>query len=84
MLPFADWFPLIMVGGVFTTIGALKVYGFSHGIVGGRDKPASCRLMGSCPSWSWPINIGMTALFWIIGLACLAKLVWLAFHPAAQ
>lgn len=30
MIAFADWFPLLMIGTVFTTFGLLKVYGFRH------------------------------------------------------
>ncbi len=77
MIPFADWFPLAMVGGTFATLGFLKVYGFRKGIVGGRGKPARCSLLGSCPTWSKQINVGMTVLFLSIAFGCLAILLWL-------
>jgi len=64
----ADWLPPLAVGLPFTTLGLLKVYGFRKGIIGGGGKPASCRLLGRCPSWSKQINILLIALFLAIGL----------------
>jgi hypothetical protein len=75
MIALADWLPLAAVGVIFTTVGLLKVYGFRKGIVGGGGKPASCRLLGSCPSWSRQINILMVVLLLGIGLSCLAVLL---------
>jgi hypothetical protein len=80
MIPFADWFPLTVVGSTFTTLGVLKVYGFSRGIVGGAGKSAACRILGCCPTWSRQINLGMTALFFVIGLGCFGILVWTVLH----
>jgi hypothetical protein len=36
---FAEWFPPLLVGTVFTLIGCVKLYGLSRGVVGDRDKP---------------------------------------------
>ena len=77
MIAFADWFPLLFVGGLFTTMGLLKVYGFRHNIVGGGGKPWGTRLRGSCPTWSKHLNVTMTVLFFVIGLSCLSILSWL-------
>ena len=76
MIALADWLPLTMVGATFSTLGFLKVYGFTHGIVGGAGKPARCRLLGSCPTWSRRLNVGMPVLFLAIGLGGLGILVW--------
>lgn len=81
MIPFSDWFPLAAVGGTFTTLGLLKVYGFSKGIVGGGGRPATCRLLGRCPSWSKQLNWAMTALFLGIGLVNLGILLALLLKP---
>ena len=77
IIPLADWLPLAAIGITFTTLGLLKVYGFRKGIVGGGGKPVACRLLGSCPSWSRPINIAVTLLFLAIGIVNLAELAWL-------
>ena len=74
MAALADWLPPACVGIAFTTIGALKIYGFSRGIVGGGCKPAAQRLCGSCPSWSRGLNIIVTCFFLAIGLGNLAYL----------
>ena len=79
MIAFADWFPLLVVGVLFTTIGLLKVYGFRHNIVGGGGKPWGTRLRGSCPTWSKHLNVTMTVLFLVIGLSFLSILSWLLF-----
>jgi hypothetical protein len=47
MIPFATWFPLAAVGGCFTLMGLLKLYGLARGIEGGRDKPFAQRLCGA-------------------------------------
>jgi hypothetical protein len=60
--------PLLNVGLPFTVLGVLKIYGLSRGLVGGREKPMACRLMGSCPSWSRGVNILMTLMFCAIGV----------------
>jgi hypothetical protein len=80
MVPFTDWFPLSMVGAAFTTLGLLKVYGFTRGIVGGAGKSTTCRLLGSCPTWSRQINWGVAALFLLIGLSCFAILASELLH----
>jgi hypothetical protein len=77
MIAFADWFPLLMIGSVFTTVGLLKVYGFRHNIVGGGGKPFSCKLRGSCPTWSRQMNVMVMVLFLLIGLSSLSILGWL-------
>lgn len=75
MVTLSDWLPCATVGVTFTTFGFLKVYGWKKGIVGGGGKPASCRLLGRCPSWSKPINIIVIALFFGIGLVNLGFLL---------
>jgi hypothetical protein len=77
MIALSDWLPLAAVGVTFTTVGLLKVYGFRKGIVGGGGRPASCRLLGSCPSWSRQLNVIMVVLFLGIGLSCLGVLLTL-------
>ncbi len=47
MLTFADWFPLLCVGLMFTAFGGFKLYGLRHGIVGGRNKPTFQKLCGT-------------------------------------
>jgi hypothetical protein len=80
MVSFSAWFPLACVGTTFTMLGLLKVYGLSRGIVGGPGRPAACRLLGACPTWSRPVNLGMTGLFLAIGLSCFAILAWTVQH----
>ena len=63
--------PYVAVGVPFTAIGVLKIYGRWKGIVGGGGKPMSCRLMGSCPTWTRHVNIIMTWLFFVIGIVML-------------
>ena len=77
MVAFSDWFPLAAVGGTFTTLGLLKVYGRRRGIVGGGGRPASCRLLGSCPSWSRRLNIIIVLVILGFGLSCLGILLTL-------
>ena len=84
MIAFADWFPLLMLGSVFTTFGLLKVYGFRHHIVGGGGKPFSCRLRGSCPTWSKHLNVTVVVLFLVIGLSFLSILGWLLLTAARR
>jgi hypothetical protein len=40
------WIPLL-VGGAFTAMACLKLYGLARGIVGGRKKPVRERLCGT-------------------------------------
>jgi hypothetical protein len=47
MPAFSDWFPLAVVGVMFTLFGLLKLYGLRRGIVGGRDKPVVQRACGT-------------------------------------
>ncbi len=47
MLEFTDWFPLALVGVVFTILGGFKLYGLQRGVVGGKDKPAFQQLCGT-------------------------------------
>lgn len=63
-----NWLPNAFVGVVFTTLGLLKVYGWRKGIVGGGGKPASCRLLGRCPSWSKQFNFIFTTFLLGIGV----------------
>lgn len=79
MTRLAEWLPPLMVGGLFTLFGLLKVYGFARGIQGGGCKPWAQRACGSCPSWSREINIAATVLLWTIGLVNLAWF-WLAWR----
>ena len=83
IIPFADWFPLLLIGTVFTTVGLLKFYGFRRHIVGGGGKPYSCRLFGTCPTWSADVNLIVRAIFLVIGLLALAILGWLLIRAAA-
>lgn len=84
MIAFADWFPLLMIGGFFLTFGLLKVYGLAHGIVGGGGKPLSCRLRGACPTWSKQMNVMVMALFLVIGLLSLSILGWMLLNAALR
>ena len=84
MMVFADWFPLLMVGGTFTTLGLLKVFGHRHNIVGGGGKPFNCRLRGACPTWSKHVNVAVTALFLVLGLTVLSLLAWLFLSAAGH
>jgi hypothetical protein len=81
MIAPSNWIPLSVVGVTFTAVGLLKVYGLRKGIVGGGSRPLSCRLLGSCPSWSKHLNVLMTAVFLIIGFTCLGILASLALKP---
>ncbi len=42
-----DWLVPGVVGSAFTLLGALKLYGFARGVVGGADKPFAVRLCGT-------------------------------------
>jgi hypothetical protein len=81
MIAYSDWIPLAAVGGTFTTLALLKVYGFRKGIVGGGGRPVVCRLLGSCPSWSKQLNIIVTVFFLGIGVGCLGILLTLLLKP---
>lgn len=76
MLAIEEWFPLLTVGGTFTTLGLLKVYGLRHGIVGGGKKPLKMRVLGSCPTWSRHLNIFTIVLFLLLGFSFLGRLAW--------
>ena len=67
--------PLLIVGLSFTTVGVLKIYGRTKGIIGGGGKPASVRLLGSCPTWSRSVNLILTWLIFAIGVATLIAAV---------
>jgi hypothetical protein len=75
MTAISDWLPPAAVGVTFTALGLLKVYGFKKGIVGGGGKPATCRLLGRCPSWSKQLNVVIIVLFLGIGLVNLGILL---------
>ncbi len=75
MIAFSDWFPNALVGTAFVSLGLLKIYGWRKGIVGGGGQPVSCRLLGRCPSWNKPVNLGVIILFLAIGLVNFGILV---------
>ncbi len=81
MAALADWLPSAVVGLSFTVVGALKLYGLSHGVIGGAGKPASTRLCGSCPTWSSTRNVAVTFVFLAIGLGNLAYAAWVLARP---
>jgi hypothetical protein len=43
----AEWLPPAAVGLTFTLLGALKLFGWYRGILGGHDKPFVVRLCGT-------------------------------------
>ena len=47
MISIAEWLPPAVVGTMFTLLGALKLYGFARGVVGGADKPFITKLCGT-------------------------------------
>jgi len=47
MTSFVDWFIPALVGVTFTLLGSVKLYGFSRGVVGGKDKPVKEQLCGT-------------------------------------
>lgn len=47
MTPFAEWFPLALVGGTFTIFGSLKLWGLWRGVVGGKGKSVAERACGT-------------------------------------
>jgi hypothetical protein len=47
MTSVADWLPPAVVGGIFTFIASLKLYGLARGVVGGADKPFLTKLCGT-------------------------------------
>jgi hypothetical protein len=47
MITFQDWFPQAVVGTTMTTMGSIKLWGLSRGIVGGADKSALQRMCGT-------------------------------------
>ena len=75
MITLPDWFPPAIVGGTFTTLGVLKVYGIKKGFVGGGGKPFSCRLRGSCPSWSRRYNVIIAVVLLTLGIGSLGFLL---------
>ena len=66
MIAFADWFPLLSVAILFTTIGFLKLYGIKQNIIGGGGKSWGTRVRGSCPTWSRPLNVTVTVVFLLL------------------
>jgi hypothetical protein len=79
MVSFFTWFPPLLTGALFSALGVAKVYGRCKGIEGGGGKPWTQRACGSCPSWNRQINLGMTILWLVMGLAHLAWVGWLLF-----
>lgn len=47
MISLSDWLPPAVIGVTFTSLGILKLYGLSRGVVGGGDKPFATRLCGT-------------------------------------
>ncbi|HZV07608.1 MAG TPA: hypothetical protein VE999_21155 [Gemmataceae bacterium] len=47
MISFINWFVPAFVGITFTVMGALKLYGFVKGTVGGADKPFMTKMCGT-------------------------------------
>jgi hypothetical protein len=47
MIPLVECLPPAVVGLSLTLMGALKLYGFCRGIVGGHDKPRFVQLCGT-------------------------------------
>jgi hypothetical protein len=84
MPTFADWFPLLMIGSVFTTVGLLKLHALRHNIVGGGDKSFSCRLRGTCPTWSGQMNVLVMLIFLVIGFLAFGILGWLLLRAAVR
>jgi hypothetical protein len=76
-LPLVDWLPLLVVGGVFTTLGLVKAHGFRHNVVGGGGRPWRTRVHGSCPTWSRHLNVTITVVLLGIGCSFLSILGWL-------
>lgn len=69
--------PNALVGITFTSLGCLKIYGRRRGIMGGGGKPWRQRCLGSGPTWSREMNLGVIALFLPIGLL---ELAWAASY----
>lgn len=82
IIAFADWFPLLMIGSAFTTVGLLKVHALRHTIVGGGGKSFSRRLRGTCPTWSKQMNVMAMLIFLVPGLLAFAILGWLLLTAA--
>ena len=87
-LPF--WQLPALVGGMFTALGLLKVYGLAHGTIGGRDRPLFQYATGTCPTWvgrgwkGWCLRVGFPFLLLGIGfwnLADLALQIYARTHP---
>ena len=74
------WFSPAVLGGVFTAVGLLKVYGLYRGTIDGRDKPLFQYATGTCPTWvgrgfrGWCLRVGFPFLLLGIGLVNLAGL----------
>jgi hypothetical protein len=47
MTAFTDWFIPALLGVTFTLLGALKLYGYCMGVVGGQDKPFAAQVCGT-------------------------------------
>jgi hypothetical protein len=84
MASFTDWLPPAFVGGLFTTLGVLKVYGLARGIQGGGGKPLAQRACGSCPTWSRGVNVAAALILLAVGLANLAWLAWILSAGASR
>lgn len=67
--------PLLTVGLSFSVLGALKIYGLSKGVVGGGGRPLTCRILGSCPTWSKSANLLVIVMFCAIGIVNLSVVV---------
>jgi hypothetical protein len=47
MIFFIDWLIPALIGVTFTTLGSLKLYGLSRGVVGGAHRPFVTQLCGT-------------------------------------
>ena len=85
MISLSDWFPLLLVGSMFTFFGVAKIYGLSRGVEGGCGKPVGEKLCGTCPSWKSPVvRIGFPFFFLTVGLAELGQLAWLVYSATSN
>jgi hypothetical protein len=60
----SDWLVLSLVGGTFTLLGVLKLYGLSRRIVGGGNKASS--EAATNPDWNAsaaPDRVGRAAVY---------------------
>ncbi len=76
---FVELFPPLVVGIVFTSLGALKFYALAKGIEGGPGKPWLARLRGTCPKSNCRLpglNWWLPGLFLTIGISGILGFLW--------